>query len=327
MTRSYNDEIQDLRRTKEWVADCDTRGLLRSLGSTFGPFNLIAVGAGGSHAAAVFAAMLHESEMLRLARAATPLSAVSQPASSQTAALIISAGGNNMDAVRAARALPTMGYTPMAALVMRTGSPLAAAMRDVGHATHAFDLPVERDGYLATNTLFATMLLLAQAWGHTAVDLDSSAWAGDMSALTRPTIMVLAHGWAEPAGVDFESRFVEAAFSNVLLTDHRNLAHGRHLWLAQRPHTTGIVSIETADEQDEASAILDHVPDEIPVLRVQTPQRGPSGAVALVYDVMCLLGEVASEHDPAHPTVSDFGRRMYRGDRVGEHPLHEQATR
>ena len=316
MSRSYADEILDLRVTQEWVADSDAGGLVRSLCITFGTLNLLAVGAGGSHAAAVFAAMLHESELRRLARAATPLSAVSRPAPSRTAALIISAGGSNVDALRAATALPEMGYAPMAAIVMRTGSPLGAAMRDAGYPTHAFDLPVERDGYLATNTLLATMLLLARAWGYEDVNLDSSVWVGDVNTLARPTIMVLAHGWAEPAAVDFESRFVEAAFANVSFTDHRNLAHGRHLWLAQRGGATGIVSLETADEQDEASAILGLIPDSIPVLRVQTPRRGASGAIALVYDVMCLLDKVATDHDPAHPVVSDFGRRMY-------HAAHE----
>ena len=137
---------------------------------------------------------------------------------------------------------------------------------------------------------------------------------GRQSVLEKRTLVVLGQGWASPADIDFETRFSEAALANVLVSDPRNFAHGRHNWLSFHAKNTGIVSLETKDTEREASRMLRLLPENIDILRVKSPYEGPVATIQLVRTVMELTGEAAEARgvDPGRPTVPDFGRRLYR---------------
>ena len=300
----------------------DISDLRQTLLGEFGRYNLLAVGSGGSLVSATFAALLHESVTGRLARSATPLEAMTRPSTRDTAALLLSAGGANPDIRQAARILPTLGYETVSALCTRIGSPLGLILEGHGESIHEFPLPSGRDGFLATNSLIATLVLLYRATSPTdptysqdrVLPTLGSSQKGSQAALFRRTIVVLAQDWAVPAAVDFETRFSEAALANVTVTDPRNFAHGRHNWLSFHGEETGIVSIETLDSRREASHTLKYIPNGTDILRIESALEGPQASIELVRSVMELAGRVAINRgiDPGRPSVPDFGRRMYR---------------
>lgn len=322
MGKPYQRELDNVPATIRWALAQDVASLRHTLLREFAPRNLIAVGSGGSLVAATFAAMLHEATTGRLARATTPLEASTRPVTKHTAALLLSARGTNIDIQQAAKFLPQLGYEPVAAVSTFEGSPLGPILGDYGATCHEFPVPTGRDGFLATNSLMATMLLLHRASmpPGAAVAPDSFANSvpprGDAceTVLNNPTLLVLAQGWARPAALDLETRFSEAALANVIVTDPRNFAHGRHHWLSVHSNNTGIISLETKGTQGEASRMIRHFPETIDVLRVKSQQDGPSATVELLLSTMELAGTAGRLRgiDPGKPRVAGFGRRLYR---------------
>lgn len=326
MGRPYLDELNRLPETIQWALREDVTSLRATLRRELGAYNLVAVGSGGSLAAASFAALLHETVTGRLARAATPLEAITRAPLRDTGALLLSARGTNTDIRRTAELLPRLGYEAVTAVTTRQGSPLGNVLRTYGATTHEFAVPGGRDGFLATNSLVATLVLLYRA-ALPANDPDGAAdlknlsvthpvITGSAKALHDRTVVVMAQAWATPAAVDFESRFSEAALANVTVTDPRNFAHGRHHWLSRHAASTGVVSLETQSSVRDARRVLRLLPDDIDVLRVASRREGPSATIELVRAVMGFAGDVAKARgiDPGRPSVADFGRRLYRSN-------------
>ena len=321
MGKPYQTELSQIPATIQWALQQDVTELRRTLLREFGAHNLVAVGSGGSLVAASFAAMLHELVTGRLARSVTPLEAITRPGTRSTAALLLSARGTNTDIRQAAKTLVTLGYDAVSAISTRKGSPLARILADYGATMHEFAVPTGRDGFLATNSLIATLVLLYRATRAAGPSCDAdgflptsrSVLSGSQTALSHRTLVVLAQGWAAPAALDFETRFSEAALANISVTDLRNFAHGRHNWLSLHAEDTGIVSLETSDSQREATRMLRYLPESIRVLRVQSSREGPTATIELVSTVMELAGQAAETRglDPGQPAVPDFGRRLY----------------
>src|SRR5262249_54539009 len=154
-------------------------------------------------------------------------------------------------------------------------------------------------GYLATNSLLATLLLLIRA--YEAAGLLRAALPRTFPALlsqdatldvfqeqlavhaaplwSRRTLVVLHTPATQAAAIDLESRFSEAALGNVQVADYRNFAHGRHYWLARQQHTTALVAFVTSETEHLADQTLRLVPDEIPVLRIDLPEEGVQTAL------------------------------------------------
>ena len=322
MGKPYQNELDLVPSTIDWALKQDISGLRHTLLHELGPYNLVAVGSGGSLVAAEYAALLHESSTGYLARSATPLEATVRATPRNTAALLLSARGSNADILQAARLLPELGYENTAALCARMGSPLGAAISDQGGTVLEFGLPSGRDGFLATNSLIATLVLLYRAsMEFSLVPKEDDAIVpgkvtieGTETTLENRTLIVLGQGWAVPAAMDFETRFSEAALANVSFTDPRNFAHGRHNWLSLHAADTGIVSLETQSSEAEATRMLKLLPEEINTLRVKSGKNGPAATIDLVASVMALAGSSARAKgiDPGRPPVPKFGRRLYR---------------
>lgn len=321
--------------TINWALEQDVSGLRHTLLEELSAHNLVAIGSGGSLVAAAFAAMLHEEVTGHLARSSTPLEAISRPRTQNTAALLLSARGTNADIRNVAIIAPKLGYVRVSALSTSKASPLARVLEQYGAPVHEFALPTGRDGFLATNSLMATLVLLYRAAALAGSTQDNDqflssslpAVKGSQAVLTKRTLLVLAQGWAYPAALDFETRFAEAGLANVAVTDFRNFAHGRHNWLSLHSEDTGIISLETSSTQPEAARMLKHIPGNIEILRVQSSREGPAATIELVKTVMGLAGESARTKgiDPGRPSVSDFGRRLYRAGSI-RRPGTEEAA-
>ncbi len=323
MGKPFQRELDLIPATIEWALGQDTSSLRHTLLRELGPHNLITIGSGGSLVAAEFAALLHETTSGRLARSATPLEATVRQTPRNTAALLLSASGSNADILQAASLLPELGYEAMASLCTRAGSRLGTAMTSRGGMVHEFPIPSGRDGFLATNSLIATLVLLyrastespsAQSADESFSSPDSVTFEGTEKALDNRTLIVLGQGWAAPAAKDFETRFSEGGLANVTFTDPRNFAHGRHNWLAHHSEDTAVVSLETQISQAEAARILKFLPEGIDLLRVKSHRNGPAATIDLIVAVMKLTGTAARLRgiDPGRPSVPKFGRRMFR---------------
>src|SRR5208282_6622887 len=134
---------------------------------------------------------------------------------------------------------------------------------------HEFPTPVRKDGFLATNSLLATTVLLIRAYEHIfsvspslpptlsqLLDPDQSRpqfvtqlEQGFLPLCERRTITVLHGHTTQPAAVDIESRFTEAALANVQLADYRNFAHGRHHWLARMADDTSVLILSSPEDR------------------------------------------------------------------------------
>ena len=328
MGRAYALELQRLNRTVEFACATDVRSLAALLADLV-PRNLIFVGSGGSFTAAAFAAALHEQYTGQLTKAVTPLEAATRPPTTNTASVLISARGSNPDIIRAFQALRFK--EPIAAICASEQNALLRLIDESGAGVgYGFTVPGGKDGFLATNSLLATLILLVRSYdsifGMPELDLrGNGALSGTSQDVLQPntnllelaaadTIIALSSGWGWPAAIDLESKCSESGLSNVLLSDFRNFAHGRHNWLRRRAGSTAVVSIEDTTNTDLASTILQLVPDEVCKVRLSSEREGPGAAIDLISQVLHLVGSLGAIGgvDPGRPPIAKFGRRMYR---------------
>lgn len=303
---------------------------------------LVIVGSGGSLTSAHLAAQLHTHYTGKLAKAMTPLELVSSPANLRDlAVLVVTAGGRNPDILRCFEHLVRREPKLLGVLCARKATPLGQMAASQAFV-HEFELPTGKDGFLATNTLLATSVLLARAyrcaWSeseslpgrleqllHAGVAHDD--FLADLRHRAHPlwerqTLVVL-HGYAtQPAAVDLESKFTEAALGQVQTSDYRNFAHGRHHWLARHGSETAVLALVTPPEHELVDRTLRLLPEEVAVLRLNISSDGAAGALTALTLVLHLTGMAgeARELDPGRPKVPAFGRKLYH-----LHALSESA--
>lgn len=329
MGKRFIDELQQLPATMQWAAEQDV-ALLRRAVQLYGDRGLLAVGSGGSFTAAAFVADQHFRVHGRPSQAITPLEVFQVPtnAAANAAGLLLSAEGKNHDILAAAkqlrlRACPTIGLT------LRSTSPLVELSDETGAASLAtYDMPWDKDGYLATNSLVATLILI---WRAYAADADVAAelpllvdWylefdrrieqAGDMKRSGRALIL---HGAVGRIGaIDLESKLTEGALAFGQICNFRQFAHGRHLQLSRLSEPVTVVSFSTEGDPLAAETIR-LLPTEVgPVLDVALPRISDAGAeIAGVLAAMVITRAWAGEHiDPGQPAVPQFGRDLHALD-------------
>lgn len=332
MGRPYAAELRELDATYAWGLSARVDDLARSV-AALAQHDVVFVGSGGSLTSAHFASLLHGRITGRAAQTLTPYELASLDRMLADAAVVIcSAGGSNPDVIAAAQVAVKRVPAHLVALTTRRGSQLETELGVAGWPTcHAFATPTKKDGFLATNSLLATIVLLTRAYDSFAgsnaslpATLDellhpgtTREWfveqlrADTSAALSRATLVVLHGTTTKPAAMDVESRFTEAALASVQAADYRNFAHGRHHWLARHGDSTGVIAFATAGD-DVARKTLALLPAAIPRHEVVVGP-GIAGALAAVCHSI-LLAFVTGEGkgiDPGRPHVSTFGRRLY----------------
>jgi hydroxymethylpyrimidine pyrophosphatase-like HAD family hydrolase len=264
----------------------------------------------------------------------TPLEIVSSPAALQhLAVLVLSAGGRNPDVLGCFNSLQRRDHSLLGVVCAQTKTPLAEKSIEHKAPFYEFDLPAGKDGFLATNTLLATCVLMARgysrAWstketlpqsletllhpGEKAKDFFDGLRRQSRVLWERETTLIL-HGYStQPGAVDLESKFTEAAIGHAQIADYRNFAHGRHHWLARYGEKSGVLAFVTPSEREVAEKTLGLLPEKVAVSRVNLPDGGVNGslaAIALAIHLAGIAGE-ARGIDPGRPTVPTFGRKIY----------------
>ncbi len=314
---SYASELQRLPEIWRWAtSDPDIRGL-RHLVHRLADGPLFVVGSGGSFAACALAARLHQQATGWPATAITPLEYIRAPRS-RGGVLLLSASGKNTDIQAAAKHALSTANGPVAAICFRRESPLSAMIEPTNaEALYSVDLPLGKDGFLATGSLIATMVLVCRAWDVPEAPTTLPALV-DLSASgnglpDQRVLIALASGWAMPAGFDIESRWGEAGLGTVMLVDPRNFAHGRHQGLARLAADTGILALSTPADEEVISSPLSLFPSTHPIYRLRSTLDGAWGAIELTLQTMVLAGHVGQRKgfDPGRPGVPEFGRKLY----------------
>lgn len=323
MGRAYQVELSELESTWNTSARFASAALQEFVARNSSDA-LVAVGSGGSLSSAHLAAMLHRWCTHRPAAHMTPLEALTTPVLRDTAYVLLSGGGRNGDILSVLERCIENEVRSVAVLCGDQSSPLVARARTHGRysVVPLPDLP--NDGFLATNRLLATSLVLAKGFG-TELSEHIPRTNAPFAVPQFDSLQVLHGGWASPAATDLESKLHESALASAAVSDFRNFGHGRHLWLARRPRTAVVALIEPA-LLNLARRTLRQLPAETPVIELESKLNGPQATLDLLVQSFRLIGQLGdlAEVDPGRPQVPDFGRRLYHL-RVGEQLGAESA--
>ena len=331
MGKRYWSELEILADTYEWARQLD-QALIPPLADSYRRLPLLAVGSGGSFTSAVLAAYLHRLSTGRLSTATTPLEIVHSPFSlAQSAVLFLTASGGNPDILGGFQKTAIREPSELGILCLKKGSKLARAANDFSRiGKYEFAMPAGKDGFLATNSLVATAVILARAYSKDRLlcdlsieqvayqgraESDYAKWLESKTAKLwkKQTLVVMYGPSCHAAAVDLESKFTEAALGHIQLADYRNFAHGRHHWLARHGNDTAVLAFVTDDIRPVAEKTLALVPKKIPQLQIDLGTAGAASAVGGIINALHLVGlkGKSQDFDPGRPHVPDFGRKIY----------------
>ncbi len=347
MGRPYETELAELSDTYSWAMVADVALVAASIEKA-AHIPLVAVGSGGSLSSASIAAAVHTRLTGQLSRVMTPYELAASPlALKQTAIVLCTAGGSNPDVLSCFEGLIQREPALLAAICCRSATQLSeiAKLQDWTHC-HEFDTPVRKDGFLATNSLLATMILVVRAYEH-AFSLPPSLpqtlgellcprmpleqFLAELENSLRPlwqrrTLAVIHGLMTQPTAADLESRFTEAALANVQLADYRNFAHGRHYWLARNADDTAVLMLSAPEDKAIAARTAGLLPKSIPIHNLDVGV-GFAGMVAGVVQSMYIgwFAARAGKLDPGRPKVPQFGRRLYHLCGIPKNPPRDIA--
>lgn len=332
MGKPYSEELDAFAATYKWAGQQDVARLTHFLTRWSGD-HAVVVGSGGSFSAAIVVALFRELAHHSSTAAVTPLEFGCLLQRLSPRALLLSAEGKNRDILAAARAAEIADLAS-AALTLTRSNPLLDLASN-SNALRAFPFQMEwvKDGYLATNSLLATVLLLYRAFfgdhdfEHSVGPLlDQSrltarrAYFAQLAGLeeaTRRGLLVLHSAQAKAFAVDLESKLAESALATVQVTDLRQFAHGRHLQLALRTPALFVLLVSSAEERSLAAATAGQLPQpELSWLLELDGHSEQDVAISGLLDAMFLTEALArnASHDPGQPHVPEFGRAIHAID-------------
>lgn len=330
MGKPYSRELDQFSDTAAWAADQDVKALERYFDRWTGDHAAI-IGSGGSYSAAVAAAVLRELATASPTTAVTPLQfAALSPRLPGTRAFLLSAEGKNRDILYAAKHAIAADHD-VGALTLTASSPLselssqARAMR-----VFALQMPWTKDGYLATNSLLATVLLLYKAfYGDFAIKtltktlLDPGVVAARRAAIGQiaaPTfspgdgVLILYGESAKTFAIDLESKISEAALGIVSVVDLRQFAHGRHLQVTTGQLRPLVIVAFGRSERRLAEATLQLFPEQTGVISLGLISDDPATAVIEgILEASYLMERLAANatYDIGNPPVGSIGRAVH----------------
>jgi hydroxymethylpyrimidine pyrophosphatase-like HAD family hydrolase/fructoselysine-6-P-deglycase FrlB-like protein len=333
MARPYRLEMARLAETLDWALGADL-GALQSAVREARSMPLVAIGSGGSLSAAHALAYHHRASACQVASVLMPLEASTTSLDPAVAVWLLSASGNDVDIVAAARNIVLREPRQLTALVGDDGSKLEDLAELHPYMEHlVYRPPASKDGLLATNSLFAFCTIIARAYsalesdpaGWTSAGLDGlrnavestsplvRGWHDSSRRLWDRETTVVLHGANGTLGaIDLESKFTEAALGHAQIADFRNFAHGRHRWLAKRRGDAAVLALISEDDAEVAERTLDLLPSDVPVAHIGLP--GAPGQAALVSLLAAFrLTEWAGQArgiDPGDPGEPEIARRL-----------------
>jgi hydroxymethylpyrimidine pyrophosphatase-like HAD family hydrolase/fructoselysine-6-P-deglycase FrlB-like protein len=344
--KPYSAELELLPETFAWAMREDIAELVRAIKASCNS-GLICIGSGGSFSAAVLTSWIHQEFTGQLSAPATPLQAARMGALRNCATLILSAGGKNPDVLGIFKHVLEREPPALGVVCLAKGSPLAALCAEYRFVHCAeFASPAGKDGFVATNSLLALVIVLWRAYGEVvgfAIPRDLtmqqilgarsgvSKWSAALAEACRHLwsrrYLLVMHGGAatQAAALDLESKFSEAAIGAIQITDYRNFAHGRHHWLDKKGDETSVLAFISEEDEALAMRTLSLVPKKVAVARIGIDNSGPIGGIEAIIKSLFIAGFAATARgiDAGRPKVPAFGRRIYHINAWS--PKHEKV--
>lgn len=336
MSGRYDNQLRVLGDTYRWALDTSIDGMEKSIGLSM-ESPLITVGSGGSLTVANLAALLNSHFTGQISRYMTPLEFINRNEMIQnTSVFLFTGGGRNPDILSTFKEAICREPYQLTIVCGRKNSALSrlAHHYDYTHLIELEKLPFKRDGYLSANSLLAFSTLLVRSYislfendnsslpialedlvcnGMTIDRYLESLQAKLGPILAKETLVALYYGWSQPAGIDLESKFTEAALSNVRVSDYRNFGHGRHYWLARHQDKSSVIAFADEEANELSRRTIKLIPSSIPVFQLSVKHRGPMSSLAHLCNVLYLtkLGSDIRNIDPGRLRVPRFGSRLY----------------
>lgn len=319
MGKAYAKEHELLTTTINWALKADISPLADYVG-ILSNRSLQAIGSGGSYSVANYHSLLHQHTFNQFSKSSTPLDFILNPPSNNVAISFLTASGGNTDVIASWKLAVENDFSHFFALIMRENSKIFNLSLKSSGAVFDFTLSTGRDGFLATNTMMASSVLLLRAYlQHLKEVIDESIGREisfpeiDEALINKRDWLVLSGGWAWPAAIDLESKCSEAALKHVLVSDYRSFGHGRHLWLDKEKNNCAIIAIATPEEMKLVERTFSEIPSHIPRLVLCSKNVGPLATIELFHSVMSLVGVLGKYigRDPGRPGVPSFGSKLY----------------
>jgi hypothetical protein len=264
---------------------------------------------------AALAADEHMRRTGHIATAMTPVNFVAGSSETTRAAVVaFSARARHPDVAIALRAARSRSTGPVVLVTQRTADELNPELR--AFVDRVTTIPTTTaDGFLATNSLLA----MATSW----VVAAGYRLPGDLSFLKEVSVEPLSAEIRRVAivyapehrmaAVDFEARLAESGVADAQVADLRNMAHGRHVGLAQDPDATALVVLTGPEAADLAERTIELLPPTRQTVVVRTHNTFPAGALDTLTAGMQMFGALAHQRgvDPGRPHVPKSGRQLY----------------
>ena len=327
MGKPFKGELEILPSTVKWAGNQDVTSLSKFLFEENRQIPLVCIGSGGSLSACHYAAMLYRQRNGVLAEAMTPLQLMyaGREIIRGSKLLFLSASGKNKDILNAIKYGVKYNETGMMSLTLRKENPTEELLQQYPKVWRwCEDIPSEKDGFLATNSLVATFMLLCKAAGYEKEFLHSLI-LDNYELVTRPSsldlttlqnFIVLYGATGEPVAWDIESKLTEAALGSALLSDYRNFGHGRHHWFDKRGENSAIIALVTPVERELAYKTIGCLPKNVPVIYIETESETPAACIDMLLKVFCFVNDLGMARgiDPGRPGVPGYGRILYNLD-------------
>lgn len=332
MGKPFRDEVTYLSKSVLWASNQNI-DLFRRVIQVNSARQLSVIGSGGSSTAAAFLAHLHETYYGNLSRAITPLEYISKQThqASNKALAFISAEGKNKDILAAANHALSAQNSSFT-LTLTIDNPLGNICNNTGLATVlAYDMPWTKDGYLATNSLIAMMIITARAYRAEGDDLKllsdvDDHWITSRHQLLREkiyrqnlfssdTVIILYGQVGRIAAIDLESKLAEASLAVSQICDYRQFAHGRHLQLKSTSPPL-VIAFTSPRDKLLSTKTLEQFPSNVSVLEVELPASNDLAEILGTIDAILITEIIGSLRgvDPGQPEVTEYGRIIHNLD-------------
>ena len=322
MGKPFKGELKKLSETIQWAEQQDVTRLARFLFVENKQIPLVCIGSGGSLSACHYAVQLYQHRNGVLAQAMTPLQLMysGREVLRSSKLLFLSASGKNKDILNAIKYGIKYNETGMMSLTLRKNNPTEELLEQYPKVQRwCEDIPSEKDGFLATNSLIATFSLLCKAADGASLKFQvsgtfSKKYEFDLANIQNFIVMYGAAG--EPVAWDIESKLTEAALGSALLNDYRNFGHGRHHWFAKKGKSSGIIALVSPVERELAYKTIGCLPKDVPVIVLETELETPAASIDMLLKAFQFVNDLGEARgiDPGKPGVPGYGRILYNLD-------------
>ena len=246
----------------------------------------VVVGAGGSFPAADFIARVLRYQGT-VARSAFPLDAVGP----EQRLIAVSYSGSSADVVEAIRIFRRTSKGQVVSVTRSLDCEVAssadiAAVHGVAYDESQPSTAAER-GFLS---FAATAAPAAAFLAATHSKWEQTKAVADIANITAGDIEVVATGWAWPAALDVESKWIEANLGQVTVHEAKNLSHGRFQSLLSSSRQVLLLTAGTPSKYSTHLMTLLRSRGNLSTVHCSAP--GPEGGLALLTSVQALAVHV-----------------------------------